>query len=281
MLSVYFDTNVYDAIEKGDIPAEEVDALRAGLRRGEIVSHLSFSDVEELLGQWETDRQAAIRRLRVARDLVGFRGMLKQPSDLLKDAILAYANGMPSPAPTLPRHDRRLLASLLNRIANGNARLADEVSQVVSTVRARKEEFRHVMMEARDQASAEWASIPDERRAVTFDEYFAAGATQWAEDFARYHGLADACRERGVGGMLDIRAVRLSVGALMSFTFSLIVGDGLRPRQPSRSDYYDLWHALLASVADVFVTRDERLAKSLARVPADGFRVVTSLGAIV
>ena len=46
MLSAYFDTNVFDAIEKGDIPAEEVEAVRAALRRGEIVAHLSFSDVD-------------------------------------------------------------------------------------------------------------------------------------------------------------------------------------------------------------------------------------------
>jgi len=40
---------------------------------------------------------------------------------------------------------------------------------------------------------------------------------------------------------------------------------------------YDLWHTIQASVADVFVTRDERLVGLLARVPIEGFRVFTTV----
>jgi len=68
------------------------------------------------------------------------------------------------------------------------------------------------------------------------------------------------------------------VGAVMSMIYSQVIGEsGGQPRQAALGDTYDLWHALLASTADVFVTCDERLAKSLKRVPIDGFRVVTSL----
>src|SRR2546426_10492082 len=87
MLRAYFDTNVYDAIEKGTLHGEDVEAIRVALKRREIVAPLSLSDIEELLGQWDTDRPATIRRLRVAGDLVGFDGILKQPSDLLRDAF--------------------------------------------------------------------------------------------------------------------------------------------------------------------------------------------------
>jgi len=46
-------------------------------------------------------------------------------------------------------------------------------------------------------------------------------------------------------------------------------------------DRYDLWHAVRASVADVFVTLDQRLADHAACVPVEGFRVVTSLRDLV
>ena len=72
---------------------------------------------------------------------------------------------------------------------------------------------------------------------------------------------------------LDVRAVRLGVGAALSLVFFQVV----ERRQPDRGDGYDQWHAIQSSAADVFVTRDDRLARLLARVPIEGFRAVTSL----
>src|SRR5690348_2308079 len=89
MPRVYFDTNVYDRIDKGEVPSTDVDALRHALSERTLAANLSIADVEELLGQWETNRPAAIRKLQLARDLVGFAEMLKQPSELLADAFKA------------------------------------------------------------------------------------------------------------------------------------------------------------------------------------------------
>jgi hypothetical protein len=51
-------------------------------------------------------------------------------------------------------------------------------------------------------------------------------------------------------------------------------------RAPDFGDGYDLWHTILASTADVFVTREQRLHDHVARVPGvSGFRVVKSLAA--
>jgi len=276
MLHVYFDTNVYDHIEKGYISAEEVSSFRVAVGRGEVVAHLSVADIEELLGQWETDRQSPVRRLQVARDLVGFDGILKQPADLLREAIRAYAAGAPLPSSTLPRRERQLLKDCLSRIAHGSGDLSREVSQIVVDVKKMKEAFRFQMERGIEQtlAEPEWKSRDiEEWRTVTFEVFWKAGAMQWAEDLAKPLGLAEACRVRGLDGLLDVPAVRLCVGAAMSLVFSEVVEE----RKPRLSDAYDLWHAIMASVADVFVTRDEGLASLLARVPVDGFRVVTSL----
>jgi hypothetical protein len=152
--------------------------------------------------------------------------------------------------------------------------------EVVQGVMVLKNEFRRAMTAARDQVLAEWETIEAaRRRTVTFDEYWKAGATQWAEDFAAPLGLAVACRERGLDGLLEVRPVRFCVGAVMSWIFSIVVGD--QPRRPQRSDGYDQWHAILAPTADVFVTHDERLVGLFARVPLDGFRVVASLEALL
>lgn len=216
MLSVYFDTNVYDHIHKGYVPAEDVKAVRAALEKGDLVAHLSVADVEELLGQWESDREAAVRKLGMARDLAGFDRMLKPPATLLEDAIRAFAAGAPVPAVTLPRQERRSIASALHRVAKGNRALSAEVSRIVADVRAIKEEFRRRMREALDRTVAELkldAYGDEERRALKFEAFWTRAATPWAEAFAERVGVTAACRERGIDGLLDVRAVRLGVGA--------------------------------------------------------------------
>lgn len=271
MRRVYFDTTIYDHIVKTD---NEVKALRTDLARREVVANLSIVNVEELLGDWDTKRQQAIRRLQVARDLVGFDSILKQPSDLLKEVIEAYATGTPPPSSTLPRHQRRLLTSLLHKVADGNARLDPILSQIVSEVRREKEAFKAAMIRGRAQTLDELTQKSEPRvlAHVPFEEFW-NDATLWAEVFADHFGLGDACRERGLDGLLEVRAVRLCVGAAKSLVYSQVA----KGRQPDLGDWHDVWHAIMASVADVFVTRDRRLAEVLARVPGNDCRVITSL----
>ena len=68
MPRAYFNTTVYDHIAKGAIPAKDVDALRALVARREIMAHPSVADVDELLGQWETEPAEAVRRLQIATE---------------------------------------------------------------------------------------------------------------------------------------------------------------------------------------------------------------------
>ncbi len=276
MLRTYLDSSAYGHIDSGEIPPEDVAAFRDAVNRGHIVALLSIADVEELLGSWETNRAAAVQRLRLARDLVGFDRMLKPPADLLEDAIRAYANGVEAPAPIAPGRVRRFLAGSLNRIAGGSSRLASEVSEIITDVRNQKESFHQAMTTALERTRADLGRksyTREERRALTFEVYWTKTAPSWAEAFADRVGLGEACRARGLDGLLGVRAVRIAVGAALSLVFSQVC-EGF---QPERNDGYDLWHAIQASAADVFVTRDTLLANRLARVPIDGFRVVTSL----
>jgi len=272
---VYLDTNVYSYTR-----AENIGTLRAAMSLRGIVPRLGLADVDELLGDWETNRSAAVGRLQVARDLVGFDDILKQPCDLLGEAIRAYAAGEPTPSQILPPDQQELVEECLYRAARGRTDVDNVVREIIKGVRVLKDGFCRDMTDASARVRAEWEQIDaGRRRTVTFEEYWNAGAAQWAEDFATPLGLAAACRARGLGGLLEVRPVRFCVGAVTSWIFSIVVGD--QPRRPQRNDGYDLWHALLGSAADVFVTRDERLAGLLARVPLPGFQVVASLDALL
>lgn len=276
-LRVYFDTNVFDHIDKGYIPAELVRALQTAIGRDAVAAPLSLADVEELLGQWETDRPAAVRKLRLARDLVGFDGLLKPPAQILTEAIRAYAVGAPPPAPTLQRRERRYIAGVLDKVARGSTALNTVVSGIVADVRASKEAFLAGMGEAGAAAGSELAGSPEWQEAkawaLTFADFWAKAAPEWAEEFSeRRLGLGRACRQRGLDGLIAVRPVRLAVGVSLSLVFAQVV----EGRPPEASAGYDLWHAILGATADVFVTHDKTFAGHLERIPdLQGFRVRT------
>jgi hypothetical protein len=111
----------------------------------------------------------------------------------------------------------------------------------------------------------------------TFENLWQLSAGYWAIEFANKVGLADACRRRGVAGLLEVRAVKVAVGVGVAFAYSAAV-DG---RRYERNDGYDLWHAISASTADVFVTFDGYLKEALDRVPVSGFLVLDSVGELL
>ena len=80
-------------------------------------------------------------------------------------------------------------------------------------------------------------------------------------------GLADACRQRGVEGLISLLVIRLAAGVSLAQMYAELVGTQGQPRKPDRKDGYDLWHAILASTANLFVTFDTRLADHVERIP--------------
>jgi len=275
--TAYLDANVYNDIERKAVPEDEVEATRAARRRGALTIRLGVCDLEEsALAVWNNNPELALRRLAIMQDLAGFDSMLHQPADVLEMSIRAYATGTLRPSPLLPLARRLEVA---NRIAEGignPAAFGPMVTEIVAGVREQKEKHRKLMAEARERAlkkiKARWS--PREVRKLSFEEYFVSGAAGWAEDLARPHGLVAACRERGLDGLLKVPAVRLTVGVLLSQIHAQVVAE----RLPEGGDGYDVWHAIQASTASVFVTNDQRLVAHMNRIPGGtSVRAVKSL----
>jgi hypothetical protein len=273
MPRVYLDTNVFDHIDKGLIADAEVLSAQAAFACGKMRGYVSLSTLEELLGPWEGDRARAVRQLHLARNLVGFERILKPQNELLDDVVRAYAMRQPSPSLFLPPSKCVFLAEALSRAAAGE--LDAEIADVLARVRSLKDKFRDSMrLRGRTFADEIVASNMSGEREPHFMDVWRTSATKLAEGFAERAGVLSECRSRGLPGLLDLRPLRLAVGAALSLFCRMAAG-----REPKGSDGYDLWHVTVASAADVFVTRDERLAKLLAPVVllVPGFGVVTSL----
>jgi hypothetical protein len=192
----------------------------------------------------------------------------------MAEAIRAYAEGLPTPSPyLLPGDEQRgRIMEMLTSVADGKDEYTRLVLEVVAAVRAMKAGFKVQTEDATRQARAGIATLPPTERTAPWAT-FRRDADHWALALAAHEGLADACRARGVDGLLGVRAVGLTVGALQSMVYALSV----EGRAPRIGDGYDLWHALLASAADVFVTQDGELKRRLNRIPIADFSVVGSV----
>src|ERR1700730_7809511 len=284
MITVYFDTTVYSHIDKGWIGKEVVDMLRGTLLTAKLTPRLSVTNIEELLGQWETDRPAAIRKLCLARDLVGFDKLLKAPNTLMEEAVRAYAAGSPPPSPFLPEDQREILARRTHRIANGDTNFDGTVSGIIGAVGVLKQTTLNQWTEGRREVHSRLN--PDsvepghpQRKNITW--FLKSEEQTYAEGLAETLGLGEACRKRGLDGLLNVRVVRFYVNALAAYVFDITIGKELQPRAPKWGDDYDFWHIISASTGDAFVTYDDGLFKLLMRLPIDDFRVFPSIPALL
>ena len=281
MPRVYFDNTFYNFLDKGWFAPQDVEEFKI-LSGRKIRSYFSPVNADELLAQWPTDHVAALRMLGIARDLVGFDNVLKQPADLLRDEIVAYAQGLASPPKTMPRSLATFFDRELREVAEGGPGSDQLAAKVAADITTLKDDYKKQMADARDEVLThmKWNErTPAERKSVPFDEYLAESGPYLAEAFADSVGVGDACRRRGITGLLKRRVVAICVGSQMSWIYSLTVpwAGGIETRETDRSDGYDNWHALEASAADIFVTGDTGLAKNLKRLKIADFTVVTSL----
>jgi hypothetical protein len=287
MPRAYFDTTVPSWIVDGKVPADEVAALAAAFTRKALIAPAGPVILDELIGELEIDRAAMIQKLTVLRQFDTFHGMLKMPSDILKEAIEAYAAGAEPPPVSAPEGDRRRVVAVLVDVIAGSRKYDADLKEAVGSVEGLKNSWFSKMFEAQGQAltDPEWGPrIGEARQTMPFEDFFEGTAAALAERLADSIGCGDRCRGRGIDGLLKVPAVRLCVGVVKSQIYTQIVGTRGQPdvRRPHRGDGYDVWHAILASTADVFVTFDGRLADHVERIPDVGNpRVARSVEALL
>jgi hypothetical protein len=105
---------------------------------------------------------------------------------------------------------------------------------------------------------------------IAFAEYFDRSAPAAAELLADRVGVLDACRDRGIAGLLVIRSVRALVGSALSFAYGQTLAGA--PPSPDPIDFVHLPSA--AATAEVFVSNDNRLREAVARIPFDNLRIM-------
>lgn len=268
---VYFDTNVFDHIHKG-IGVTEADwlALRSAVEKGRISILLSVLNLEEALCALAQSYSQAREELRLILELAENRRLVKPPGTLLSDDIRSYAKGEALLDPFIALDS--VIHANLRVLVNASQTDIDKLRLLVMETQKEKENFVAAMREANAEVSPHAREFRRKYQGQPpdWEDYWERLAGKFAEGFAERQGLLDACRNRGITGLLGLRSVRMAVAASLSLAYA----ETFEKRTPKMGDSRDMQHAVLATAADVFVTHDRGLARLLARIPMECFQVL-------
>ena len=268
---VYFDTNVFDHLYKkiGCTSADIAD-LRKAVYGHSLSMPIGIHVLEELLLNRRASPQELVARVKLTLSIASIRRMVKPCDQLIADDLRSYAaTGQP---------DRPLVgAQIQNAITQGIAELiesdgeefSEEIAEALVETRQRKERYlQGINVLLREIAPQVGSGSPN----TNFDDDFQRFAIGVAERFAHRAGVLDACRDRGLEGLLEIRSVRAAIGVALS----VVYGQAFQGWPDVSSGSIDFLHVpSAAATSEVFVTDDARLRDSLKRVPFENFQVMS------
>jgi hypothetical protein len=267
MRKVYLDTNVFDHMHKRlGVSNGDISALKAAKAKGSVSFLLSIPVFEEVFCAIKSDPVLGIRELLLVFEFADWARVLKPAHLLVMDEIASYAKGGPRPEPFL--EEGNPVRKSLRALAFPTQRDIDELMPIMDECRVQREEFRDGMRAARNEVLKSVKGLQGWK--PSFVDYWGRLAEPFAEGYAERAGVLDACRARGIAGLLDLRSVRMGVGVNLSLAYA----ETFEGRAPDMGDSRDQQHAVLASTADVFVTQDARLTALLSRVPMSGLQIM-------
>ncbi len=267
---IYFDTNVYDHIEKClGIDHMELDGLREHFRSLATLL-LSVHNLEEAVQIGPRSGDHARRLLTLMLDLSSGDELFREPRDLMTSALRAALDGGTVPS-AFESDSRDLLAVAAALVRPGDA--ADrEILDVANETSVQAKVFADGMVEARQLTAEHLRPLNRAGRQIPFEEYFPRAR----QIFARYslERVATSVTETQVDALLALPYPRAYCDASASLVYAYNFED-LHPRP---SDSRDLFHAALAGFVDTFVVNDRRLVRLLARIPERTYEVTDLRG---
>ncbi len=269
----YLDTNVFDHLyRKIGCTSADIAELRKAIYGRGLSMPIGIHVLEELLLNRRASPQELVARVKLTLSLASIRRMVKPCDQLIADDIRSYAaTGAPDRPLVGAQIQNALTQGIAELIESDGEEFSEEMLAALEETRQRKERFLQAMKISQQRGTALIEKLPSR---ISFEDYFQLTAVPRAEKFAQRIGVLEACRERGIDGLLKIRSVRAAIGIAQSFIYGLTFNGWA----PSRSDSIDLLHVpSAAATAEIFVTNDRRLREAVERVALDGLRVL-SLG---
>ncbi len=269
---VYFDTNIFDHLDQllYGIKPWDVYCLEKAVKDEKIKIILSYLNIEETLPIVESRPDRAKSRIYLMlhlADLAAYKQLyIKSQEMILGDDIRHYAHGATISSPLQDLAPSTEL--VIRNMAQPSGPYLNALREIVGEVRTDKEQFRSFLEDARARVLKKMK----DKKAVKykFERFWENNCAWLAEGLAARAGVLEECRSKGVKGLLDIKSVRLAVGASLSLIHSHV----FESVAPKPGDNRDIIHAVLASTAQIFVSHDGDFSNALRRIPNRNIEVM-------
>jgi hypothetical protein len=262
---VYLDTTAYAHIYgKIGCTGADIAQLRKAIYGRELSIRLSVHTLAEILLAHKVSPQGLAAQIKLTLSLANSRTLIKPCEQLLRDDIQSYAARGEADRPFLRGDTQNAIsAGLAELIESDGEELEDEFAEVLQESQQQKQQFLAMLEQARHMLPSIAGQVAER---MSFDQYFETAAKSAVEVLAGYVGAGDACRRRGLEGLLHIKSVRMSLIAALGSSYT-----SANPASPA-----SIHHAVsAAAVADRFVCDDILTRQLLSRAPNDNFEVIT------
>ena len=263
---VYLDTNVFNKlIEEEFFSNIHKRILQDALNNGKISIPLSIINLEEVFLTLESHPNKADKLFHILSEITDCRKMIKPPEILLAEDVKSYIKNR---APSNPFFSDSTLKINHKQLRNPKRRM--EFNEIISKIKAEKINFK-----LENIAASKIVLFEAERLhpVPTFGEFCELHRNLFSRDLIEKVGLLEESKYLNIINLIVIRSVRLFVGWCVSY----IYGQLFEKRKPNRGDSRDMRHAVLASVADIFVTYDRNLAELMKRIPIKNLEICTDI----
>ncbi|HEY1851846.1 MAG TPA: hypothetical protein VGG60_12525 [Candidatus Binataceae bacterium] len=265
----YLDTNLFDHLyKKIGCTAADIADLRKAVYGRDLSIPLGIHVLEELLLNQRASPQELVARIKLTLSIASIRRMVKPCDQLIADDIRSYAAAGEADRPLVNvQIQNAITQGIAELIESDGEEFSEEIADALQDTKRRKDRFVNGMNVALQEIASLTAPAPAN---IGFAEYFVRSGPQAAELMANRVGVLDACRDRGIVGLLEIRSVRALVGSALSFIYGQTLAG-----EPSSADPIDFVHLpSAAATAEVFVSNDTRLREAVARIPFENLRIM-------
>jgi hypothetical protein len=264
----YLDTNAFDHIyKKIGCTSADIANLRKAIYGRQLSIRLSVHTLEEILLGRKVSPQAFAAQIKLTLSLASARTLVKSCAQLLLDDIRAYAARGQAERPFLSGDMQNAVADGIAALVESDGEeLEDDFLAVLDLARQEKQQFRTAL--AQVQQGAETISSPSSGW-TSLGQFFDAAALPALETLSKLAGVADACRGRGLAGLLKIKSVRMSLGAALTSSYQ-------QATTGTEVDSTTLHHPVCAAAAaEAFVSDIAANREFLARLPIEGLEVAS------
>lgn len=247
----YLATDAFDHLyRRVGCTAADIAALRKAIYGRALSIPLSLQTLEEIFLASDATARMRSAQMRMLLSISSPRRLVKPADDLLMDDLRSFAAGGQAASP-IQRGDvqNAVSAGISALLESDGDEMDEDFVEALEAARRQRESLAAALAElpgAGGPAAAEGG----------FGEYFRQCAPGVAEALAERAGVAERCRERGLGELLGIKSVRMWTGAVLSLGWARATEN----RSPSSEEVSDAMHAVLAAAAaGTLVTDNDRL----------------------